>query len=193
LGNFTTRLCVWLSAGGRCLLDRLSILRLARPVRGRSAARISRAVHSGAGARVAGLAAAAAREKQFLERSVDCTETPLGSLSLRHFVDDGVQRHVSWDPGHVSNFSWRAAPLWRYGEGRDRNHLCFWSDLRRNTDGSFIAKMGPPPLDYFDCRIRNNPYSLLGFFAGLCASCHRRICDAIHGAGRLGNRTDTFE
>src|SRR5581483_3559259 len=45
LGNFTTRLCVWLSAGGRCVLDRVSILRVARPLRRGSAARISCVVH----------------------------------------------------------------------------------------------------------------------------------------------------
>ena len=41
----------------------------------------------------------------FWSDTADCTKTPLGSLSLRRFIDDGVQRHVSWDPGHVSNFS----------------------------------------------------------------------------------------
>ncbi len=84
---------------------RISILRMARTLRRGSAARISCAVHPCTSARIAGLAATAARDDSFLERSCDGTKTALGSLAVRHFVDDGVQRHVAWNPGHVSNFS----------------------------------------------------------------------------------------
>src|SRR5205807_8270625 len=63
LGNSTTRLCVRLSAGGRCVLDRISILRMARTLRRGSAARISCALHPCTSARIAGLAATAARDE----------------------------------------------------------------------------------------------------------------------------------
>ena len=62
-GIFTTRLCVWLSARGRCVLDRVSVVGMARPLRSRSAACGSCVVHPCASAGIAGLAAAAARDE----------------------------------------------------------------------------------------------------------------------------------
>src|SRR6266568_4129019 len=76
---------------------------------------------------------------------------------------------------------------------RHWDHLRCWCNLRRHSGWPSVAKMGTPSLDYFDCDIRYNPYSSLGFSTGLRASGHRRICHAIHGAGRLGNRPCTFE
>src|SRR5262249_7917097 len=61
LGNLTTRVRFRLSAGGHCVLDRVSILRVARSFHSRGVTRISCALHPDEGARVAGLAAAAAR------------------------------------------------------------------------------------------------------------------------------------
>src|SRR5262245_36142204 len=48
--NLTARLCVWLPAGGRRVLDCVSLFRLARPFHSRSPTGISCALHPGAGA-----------------------------------------------------------------------------------------------------------------------------------------------
>src|SRR6202035_3058736 len=48
----------------------------------------------------------------------DLIETQiLAAFSLRHFVNDGIQRDVARDARHVSNFSWRTAPLWSHTKG----------------------------------------------------------------------------
>src|SRR5262249_40446295 len=176
LGNFTTRICVWLSARGACVLACISVLRMARSFRSRSVAGISCAFHPDEGAGIAGLVTAAGRDTWFLERFARCNKTPLGSLSLLHPVNEGVQPHVSWVPGHVSNFSRRTTALWRDAEGGNWDHLRFWRDLRWNTRGPSVAKIGPPPIDYLRCGVRDNSDPSLGFSAGFRASCNRRVC-----------------
>src|SRR6267143_5744322 len=100
LRNFTTGLRVRLSAGGNCLLDRVSVLRLAGSVcRGRTSG-VSGALYPGACAGITGLVAPTT--PGFLERRADCAQTSLAALSVCHSVNDSLQRDVAWNPGHVS-------------------------------------------------------------------------------------------
>ena len=105
LGNFAARLRVRLSAGSSCVLDRVSVVRLARSVCRRSASGVSCALHPGTRARITCVAAPAARDGGFLERGDARGQTTLGAFCLRHPVDDRVQRDVAWDAGPVSNVS----------------------------------------------------------------------------------------
>src|SRR5438093_12332873 len=140
--NSATRLRIRLSAGGNCVLDRVSVLWLARPLRRGRASGVPCVLHPDARAGIAGLVAPAARDGGFLERRADCYKTSLGAFSLRHFVNDGVQCDVARYPGHVSNVSRRTTPLWGYRKGRDRDHLCFRRHLRWNDGGPSFSKMG---------------------------------------------------
>ena len=56
LGDFAAGLCLWLSAGGSCLLGGVSVLRLARPLRGGRSAGIPCHFHPCTGAGIAGMA-----------------------------------------------------------------------------------------------------------------------------------------
>src|SRR5439155_2573615 len=82
LGNFAARLRVWLSAGGGCVLDCVSVLRLARSLRRRSIAGISCALYPDAFAGIAGVVASARQDARILERCASRAKTPLGTLSL---------------------------------------------------------------------------------------------------------------
>src|SRR5205085_5239963 len=183
--NSATRIRIRLSAGGNCVLDRVSVLRLARPLRRGRASGVPCVLHPDARAGIAGLVAPAARDGGFLERRSDCYKTPLGAFSLRHFVNDGVQRDVARDPKHVSNFSRRTTPLWSYAKGGDRDDLCFRCNLRWNGGRLSLAKMGTPSFDNFDCCAWSHPDSFVGFFARFRPFGDRRIRHAIHGARRL--------
>src|SRR6478736_10475436 len=123
--NSATRIRIRLSAGGNRVLGRISVLWLARPLRGGRTPGVSCALHPGACAGIAGLVAPTARDDGFLERRADCYETSLGAFSLRDFINDGLQRDVTRDAGHVSNVSRRTTPLWDHTKGGDRDHLCF--------------------------------------------------------------------
>src|SRR5439155_5028153 len=87
--NSSTGLRVRLPAGRGCLLAGVSVLRLARIVRGWSAAGFSGDFHPRARAGITCLVAPP-QPRRFLEQSMDHSEKPLGALSLCDFVDDRV-------------------------------------------------------------------------------------------------------
>src|SRR5206468_9859929 len=136
-------------AGGNCLLDLVSLVRLARSVCRRSAPGLSCVVHPDPRSGIAGVAAPTAHDLGFLERGAARGQTALGTFSLCHFANDGVQRDVAWDAGHVSNFSRRTTPLRGNAKGGDRDHLRFRRNLRWNGGRPPLAKVGPSSLDYF--------------------------------------------
>src|SRR5437763_773680 len=142
---------------------------------------------------ITGMAASALRAKRLLEKCADRPATALGPLSLRDSLDDGVQRHVTWDPGHVSNVPRRTTPLRGDAKGGDRDHLRFWRDLRRNDCRSSLAKMGPASRDHFRSGVRHPSDSRLGLFAEFLPVGDWRICHAIHGARRMGNCACTLK
>src|SRR5437867_6444857 len=186
LGNFTTRLRVWLSLGGGRLLGSISALRLTRTLRGRSVSGVPCDFYSGARAGIAGLVAPTQHGDGFLQQPANRPPTTLGSFPLRDSVDDSVQRHVARDPGHVSNFPGRTTALRGDAKGGDRDHLRLWRNLRRHGYRLSLAKMGPASLDYLDRSVRDPPDSRLGFFAELFLTCDWRFRDAIHGARGVG-------
>src|SRR2546430_1546158 len=149
--------------------------------------------YSRAGAGIAGMAASAHRAKRLLEKCADRSATALGALSLRDSFDDGVQRHVTRDPGHVSNIPRRTTPLWGDAKGGDRDHLRFWRNLRRNDSRSSLAKMGSASVDHFRSGVRNPSDSRLGFFPEFFPVGDWRICHAIHGARRMGDCASTLK
>ena len=183
LGNFATRLRLRLPAGGDRLLDRLSLLWMARPFRRRGHAGTARTLHPGTGAGVARLEEAG---KGFRYRHHLNISARLSTFHLCRPPHDGVQLYVARDSGSLSDISRNAA--WPRGkpEGDCRNYLCIRRDLRRHNFWSSFAKLGPPSRHHHRRDLRPRPYPTLGFFTGTLLTHCRWISDAIHGAGRLG-------
>src|SRR5947199_315749 len=119
-----------------------SIFRMARIVRRRCVADIFGHLHSRAGAGIARVAEAKI-DRELLVEPRRSREAALAAFSLRDLVDDGVQRHVAWNAGHVSNVSRRTTWLRRRTKIDNRRDLRGGCDLRRNGCRSSLAKMGP--------------------------------------------------
>src|SRR5215470_4385185 len=193
LRNFAARICFRLPLGGGCLLDRVSTLRLARSLHCRRVSSGSGHLYSCACPRIACLVTTTAYDGRFLGGSPRCAQKPLGAFSLRGFADDGVQRDVARHAGHVSNIPWRTAPLRCYTKGDDRNYLCVRGNLRWDSGGPSLAEMGTSSVHCFMLRTWNRADSSVGVFAGIHASSDWGICDAIHGARRLGDCASASE
>ena len=115
------------------------------------------------------------------------------AVAVRHFVDDGVQRDVAWNAGHVSNVSRRTAWLRRRTKIDNRRHLRGGCDLRRNDGGAPLAEIRPASRDHFRSDVRDPSDSRLGFFDGLVAPGDWWIRHAVCGAGRVGSCASAFE
>ena len=190
--NSATGLRVRLPVGRGCLLAGVSVLRLARLVRGWSAAGFSGDFHPRARAGIACLATPP-QPRRFLGQSMDHSEKPLGALSLCDLVDDRVQRHVSRDARHVSNFSGRTARSRSDAKGEHRNHIQCRRDLWRHDHRSFLAEVWSASLHHSCCGPWDSPHSSLGFSAESLSSRNRRIRHAIHGARRMGDRAGALK
>src|SRR5207248_734896 len=185
LGNFATRLRLRLPAGGDRLLDRLSLLWMARSFCRRGHAGPACNLHPSTSAGITRLEETG--EGFRYRHHFDLPARP-STFHLRRPPHDSVQLYVSRDAGPVSDISRDAARPRRKSESDCGNYLCNRRDLWWHNFWLSFAKLGPPPRYNYRRGLRSHPYSNLGFFAGTLLAHHGGIPDAIHGAGRVGDR-----
>src|SRR5438445_4519182 len=147
LGNFTTGLRRRVSARRAGLLDRLSAFRLARIVCRRSAAGISRDLHSRSCSRIPSVGTRPSPAEAAVE-DVDLHQATRRLIHLRRATDDCFQLHVTWNARFVRDLFAKAARLQRRPDIEDRNRLRDRDDLRRDCYRSFIATLRPTPSHY---------------------------------------------
>src|SRR5438105_6532304 len=192
LGNFTTRLRVWLSARRAGLLDRLSALRLARIVYRRRVARFSGDLHSGARSGIAGLAT---RPRSWRAPSMEDVDLRPATRRLVHLCrapHGRVQLHVARDPGPLSDLSRKTARLRREREIDDQYCLCDRCDLWRCRDGFSFPTMGTSTCHNPVGDLRNVVNSALDFRAEHSVADIGRISDSVHGPRLVGRGAGAF-